>query len=302
MDRNQKTHVKPRSKRVHLVNLFRWRSAVALASCLVTIVASFTAIGYSFVSITLKEVREMFRWFTVDSNLLTALAAVLIVPFAIEGMGKKRLTYPKWVQRIHYAGTICLAVTMFFAVACISWYDPVLAFGGVNFFLHIISPVMIIVSFFMVESNHKLDRRDNLLSLIPITSYGALYFYHVIIAKNWNDHYNLNAYIPFYVSAVLMFLVSYTVGWLIRMAYNRLLAVREKKLKQIWNDDLDPVSIRIEIYSLGYHAGLYEEEDDLSIPFDILEEVSDRFDIKLEVLSRAYTKGAIDGLKDKKST
>ena len=71
MKRNEK-------KRIHLVNLFRWRSTVAFAACLITILFSLGGVGYSFVSVTLKEVREMFKWFTIDSNILTALAATIL--------------------------------------------------------------------------------------------------------------------------------------------------------------------------------------------------------------------------------
>lgn len=284
------------TRRVHLVNLFKWRSGVALAACLITLVVSFGAIGYSFITIPLEAVRGMFKWFTVDSNLLTGLAAVMIIPFAAEGISRKRLTYPKWVQRIHYSGTICLTLTLIFACGFISWYDPVTAFGGVNLYLHILCPVMILVSFFMVESNYKLDRRDNLIALLPIAAYAVWYYYNVIVTGKWDDHYNLNAYIPIQASAVLAFILSYLIGWLIRTMYNRLISWRERKRKLIWEEDIDPVSVRIEIYSLGFHAGLYEEKEDVSVPFDILEDVSRRFDIKLEDLARAYTKGAIDGM------
>lgn len=287
------------NKRKHLINLFKWRSVVAVIACLITVTVSLTAIGYSFISITLEEVREMFRWFTVDSNLLTALAAMLILPFAIEGISKKRLTYPKWVQRIHYSGAICLSMTMVFAVGFISWYDKEIAFGGANLFLHILCPICVITSFMMVESNYTLTRKDNLLALIPLVIYGVIYYYNVMITGAWYDHYNLNAYIPIQISVVLAFILAYLLGWIIRIVYNRLLDHREKKLKLIWQEDLDPVTVKIEIYSLGTHAGLHQEKDDVTIPFDLLEDVSERFDIKLEDLSRAYTKGVIDGMKER---
>ena len=140
-------------KRVHLINLFRWRSIVALCACLITLVFSLVPIGYSLQYLTLEDVRRLFRWFTTDSNILTGLSAILIVPYAIEGISKKRLTYPKWLQRIHYAGTNCLTLILVFTVFFISQYDRSMAFGGTNFFLHIICPIMITVSFFMTESN-----------------------------------------------------------------------------------------------------------------------------------------------------
>ena len=288
-------------KRVHLINLFRWRSIVALCACLVTLFFSLVPIGYSLQYKSLDGIRHLFRYFTNDTNIMTALAAVLIVPYAIEGISKKRLTYPKWLQRIHYAGTTNLLLILVFSVCFISQYDPVLAFGNANFFLHIICPIMITISFFMTEANYPLDRKDNLIALIPVFSYACLYLYKVIIAKTWPDLYMLNAYIPFYVSAVLMFLLAYLLGWLIRFLYNKLRSFREKKLKLIWGEELDPVTIRIEIYSLGFHAGLHENKENISVPMDILQDVADRFDLKVEDLAKAYLKGTIEGLKEKEN-
>ena len=288
-------------KRVHLINLFRWRSIVALIACLITLIFSLGAIGFSLQYQTLQDIRKLFRWFTTDSNLLTGLSAILIIPYAIEGISKKRLTYPKWLQRIHYAGTNCLMLVMAFTILFISRYDRQMAFGRANFFLHIICPIMITISFFMTESNYPLDRKDNLIALIPILCYACVYLFNVIITQRWPDMYMLNAYIPFYVSAVLMFLLAYILGWLIRILYNRLRSFRDRKLKLIWKEELDPVTIRIELYSLGYHAGLYEDKENISVPFDILEDVADRFDLKLDDLARAYLKGVIEGIREKET-
>ncbi len=192
------------SRRVHLVNLFRWRSAAALAACLLTLALALWAIGYSFVSGTLKEVREMFRWFTIDANVITALAAALLIPFAVQGVGRKRLTYPKWMLLIHYSGTLCLMLTMAMTCGVISWADPRGAFGGANLFLHVVCPALIAVSFFMVEANHTLDRKDTLIALIPVAAYAALYGIKVFVTKAWADHYRMDEMLPVYVSAPLV--------------------------------------------------------------------------------------------------
>lgn len=102
-------------------------------------------------------------------------------------------------------------------------------------------------------------------------------------------------------SVPILFVLVFGLGWLIRIVYNRLLARRRKTLRRIWEDGLDPVTVRIEIYSLGVHAGLREEKNALTVPFDILEEVSERSGIRLEDLSRAYIKGAIEGLRGKET-
>ena len=91
----------------------------------------------------------------------------------------------------------------------------------------------------------------------------------------------------------------YVIGWVIRIVHNRLLKYRETKLKMVWNEDLDPITVKIEIYSLGTHAGLHQEKDSVTVPYDILEQVSQKFNVRLEDLSRCYNKGVIDGLKEK---
>lgn len=286
-------------KNVHLINLFKWRSKVTLVACIVTLVLTSGSVIYGVVTDTPETVKTEFEWFTIDSNLFMTLATMMIIPFAIEGIQKKRLTYPKWAQRIHYAGVINTTLTMVFVLFVISWYDPLLAFGEENFFLHIVCPLLVLISFFMVESVHPLTRVDNIRSLFPFAVYAALYIINVVFLKKWDDHYMLNTFLPFYISLPLVTTLIYVIGWVIRIVHNRLLKYRETKLKMVWNEDLDPITVKIEVYSLGTHAGLYQEKDSVSVPYDILEQVSERFGVGLEELSRAYNKGVIDGLREK---
>ena len=287
------------TKRVHLVNLFKWRSITALIACLVTLFLSVGSIAYGIITDAPETVNTEFEWFTIDSNLFMAFAAMMIIPFAIEGIQKKLFTYPKWALLIHYAGVINTTLTMIFTLCFISWYDPVLAFGEENKYLHILCPFLVLMSFFLVEARHTLTRKDTLVALIPFSIYCFFYVYNVVFAKNWDDHYMLNTFVPFYVSLPLMYLLVYTIGSLIRLVHNRLLKYRDRELKTIWDEELDPITVKIEVYSLGTHAGIHEEKDNISVPFDILEEISERFDIRLEELARAFSKGVIDGLKEK---
>lgn len=152
----------------------------------------------------------------------------------------------------------------------------------------------------MVESEHRLKRRDTLVGLLPFSIYAFLYLFHVVILRVWDDHYQLNARIPFYYTMPMMFLLAISIAIIIRGIHNKILKARQQTLRQMWNEKLDDVSVKIEMYSLGYHAGLHQDEQDISIPFDILKDISKRFHIKLEELSKAYTKGVIVGLEEKK--
>ena len=290
------------TNKIHLVNLFKWRSVVALIACAITILFTLGSVAYRLLTApTLEQVRTEFEWFTTDSNLLTAFAALMILPFAVEGIKRKRMVYPKWLFIIHYAGTICTSLTLVFTVFIISWYNPQLAFGGANFFLHTICPLAVLISFFMVESNHSITKLDVFHGLIPFIAYSLIYFYSVVIAQTWEDHYMLNTFFPFYVSIPLMYILAFIIASIIRYIHTFLQNYRQKKLKSIWENELDAVTIKIDIYSLGIHAGLHQGKEDVSIPYDILEEVGNKFDIKMEDLVDAYMKGVIEGFKEKQS-
>ena len=291
--------MKHTNKRIHLVNLYKWRSVVAFIACTVTIVLTLGSVVYGILTEPGDTVKTEFEWFTVDSNCLTAFAAFMILPYTVEGIRKKRFVYPKWVLLAHFAGTICITITLAFVLGFISWYDPQLAFGDENFFLHIVCPITVLVSFFMVESDFTLTRRDSLIALIPFLAYALLYFYNVVIARNWEDHYMLNTFAPAYLSLPAMCVLAFVISEIIRAVHNRLVQYRDKKRKAIWSEDLDPVSVKIEVYSLGVHAGLHQEKEDTSLPLDILEEISERFGIKTKDLANAYTRGVIEGRKER---
>ena len=290
------------SKRIHLVNLFKWRSVVALIACILTIIFTTGSVVYGILTSPGETIKTEFEWFTVDSNLLTACAALMILPYTVEGIRKKRLMYPKWVHIIHYAGTICVSITHIFVLFFISWYDPELAFSEENLFLHIICPLAVIISFFMVEPSDHLSKKDVFFGLIPFFTYSVLYFYNVVISGAWEDHYKLNTFVPFYVSIPIVYVIAYVLAEIIRFIHNKILNYRERKLRAIWDEELDSVSVKIEISSLGFHSGLKQDKDDISIPFNILEEISKKFDIKLEELINAYTVGIINGVKEKSNT
>ena len=291
--------MKKTTKRIHLVNLYKWRSITALIACLITVVLTSGSVVYAVANDSSQIVNSEFEWFTVDSNCLTAFAAIMIIPYAIDGIRKKRFVYPKWALMIHYAGAICTTLTLVFALCFISWFNPELAFGEENVFLHIVCPLTVLISFFMVESSYKLTIKDTLIALIPFIAYSLLYLYNVVFARSWDDHYMLNTFAPYYVSMPLMYLITYHIAVFIRKIHNKLVSYREKKMKILWDDDISPVEVKIEMYSLGFHAGLHQNVYDVSIPFDILYDVSNRFDISVSDLSKAYVKGAIDGLKER---
>ena len=122
-----------------------------------------------------ENVSKLFRFFTTLSNILTALASGFIIPYAVNGIRKQRFSYPKWMSMMHCSGTICTTLTFVFAMAFILPFNRESAIGGYNFYLHVICPLAVLISFFMVEINKKFTYKDMFICVFPAFIYTVVY-------------------------------------------------------------------------------------------------------------------------------
>ena len=242
---------------------------------------------------------KLFRYFTIVSGVYGLIVMIMLIPFAINGLINKRFTYNRWMAMLHYSTAICTSVVFVFALCFISFYDPILAFGGYNFNLHFICPVMILVAFLTVESATQFTIKDSLICIIPIIVYSLIYFYNVVVVHNWEDLYNFNTYLPFYISMPLIYLFVFLIADVLRRLNNIKNRYVRKSLTKSWDNDVDAVSIKIDLYGLGRYVGLHGESNSINLNFDVLTAIADAYDIKMEELTNAYTKGVIDGQKEK---
>lgn len=295
------------SGKQYLLNLQKWRSRTAILACLITFAAAMYAVAGGLVLYAQdgESPLGLMQYFTTNSNILTAVSALMILPFAIEGIRKKRFSYPKWAAMLHFAGTICTTLTMIFAICFISWNNPTFAFGGYNFLLHVVCPAMVLISFFMVESDFHYSIRDVLLCMIPFFLYGIVYFFNVVILGpehgGWQDLYALTSFLPAYISGPLMCLLAFGVAMAIRAVYHRIGQQRRTQLMKRWSAEMDPVEIRIELYGLGRYMGAHEDEHFAVLPLDIIRMLGDRYRLSEEELIRPYIRGLLDARKEHRS-
>ena len=293
-------------RRHYIIGLYKSRSIIALIACLSALLFSVNGILFGLVRYTQNGVApaELFRFFTVDINCITALGAGMLVPFAVEGIRKKKFSCPRWTVKLHYIGTSCITLIMFFAVFVISWTDPIMAFGEANFYLHILCPVMVVVSFFFIESNYRYTVKDALLCLIPVLIYGVIYIIEVVVIGEarggWPDYYYFTINAPVAVSVAAMLAIMFGVAMLIGRVSNRLSKYRLEKLeKGLWDDEVSPVEIKIELFGLGRYMGRREESGNAALPLDIIELIAYKYGLGKEELIRAYIKGLMDGIEMK---
>ena len=65
---------------------------------------------------------------------------------------------------------------------------------------------------------------------------------------------------------------------------------------------IDPVELKLEVYELGRLYGTCDDENDLSIPYDLLKQLAGHYTegTTLDELFRMYTAGLLAGVNEKK--
>lgn len=141
-------------KNDYVTKLMKRRSIIALCAGLLTIMLGFYGIiaGVNRTNVVLgKNGFVSFIYFTMIANTLAALSATFTIPFAVEGIRKKRFTLPRWIALMHYSAAISVTVMLSCVICFISWVSPDDAFGGANIITHIFCPVLILISFFRLR-------------------------------------------------------------------------------------------------------------------------------------------------------
>ena len=283
----------------YLIDLERKRSVIALVAGILVFCITSGAVRFVIeYNVGLSESR--LHYFTTLSNLLSAVGAAFMIPYAVEGIRKKRFTLPRWVVLLQYAGASCVAITMMSAICLILPTQGLSAFSGTDFWLHLITPICTIVLFQSVETGVSLTRRHTLLALIPYWAYMIVYYIMVVIIGKekggWSDFYMTGHFWPVWISILLMLAVGFGVATVLRVIQNRRAASSRSRITRLWREDMDPTELRIEAFGLGRYMGKHCQGSELTIPVDIFQMMAERFDVSAEDLIRAFVKGALDSM------
>lgn len=160
---------------------------------------------------------KTFRYFTTDSNLLAALASLIILPFSLRTFFGVTEGLPLWVQTVKYIA-VCSVTLTFLTVVC--FLAPTQGWGrmfsGANLWLHLICPLLCILSYLFLESRNRLPFSATFAALIPIVLYGAVYLIAVVFVGEsgggWKDFYGFNRGGMWFVALPLLLGVSYLIA------------------------------------------------------------------------------------------
>ncbi len=292
-----------KARKKYLISLEETRSIVALAAGILVFFCTLAAILIKVEVYMIEMGEHPLHYFTVLSNFLSAIGAAFMIPYAVEGIRKKRFVLPRWVVLFQYSGATCVAVTMVTSLALILPTQGSTAVTGTNFWLHVVTPILTVVLFQCVETGIAFTRRDSLIVLIPYWVYMAVYYVMVILIGKerggWSDFYMTRAYWPLWVSLVLMLAMGFVISAVLRVVQNRRAAQSWKRIARAWSEDLEPTQLLIEAFGLGRYIGAKCSSGELTIPLDIFTVMAGKYDVSLEKLTKAYTKGALDTIEER---
>lgn len=203
-------------------NRIKITGIIPAASNIVFAVMAITAVAWYFNDNGTFNPHEfhVFRYYTTDSNLLAAAAAVAVAVCELRGVRSKAAAVFKFIG----ASTVSLT---FMTVLC--FLGPITSYQGVYsdeaFWLHLVCPLGFVMTFVFLDlRGERISRGALLWSLIPTAIYGAIYIVMVVIlgenGGGWPDFYLFNVGGRWYLTLPIMVAAAAALAALLRLARN----------------------------------------------------------------------------------
>ena len=156
---------------------------------------------------------KCFKFFTVDSNILMALASIPALIFEITNVIYNKNRMPKVIIVLKYIGTVAVLVTFLTTALFLPlMYDFFELFQGMNFYLHLYCPIFALVSL-LIETQEELKFKNAFLSALPVVIYGFIYILMVKYMGTWEDFYGFDINGLGIVSYIVMIVLTFILGF-----------------------------------------------------------------------------------------
>jgi len=142
----------------------------------------FTGFTFMPASKLLEATRmEMFKFYTIDSNILVGIISFILVIWETKLLNKKVKVIPNSIYVLKFVATSAIILTfittLFFLVPQYGLYAM---YNNSNLFFHLIVPVLAIVSYVFFEK-HNNKYKYAILGIIPMFLYSIYYAGMIII-------------------------------------------------------------------------------------------------------------------------
>ncbi len=183
----------------------------------VLIAAVWMAVGSSLRALTATKFGAL-KFFTVDSNILVGVAALLMA------ISQSKEKVAPWLYTLKLVATVSVVITMLVTVFYLGFVVPTgyfSLFQGSNFIFHLLVPVLSFIAFVFFEKTDCIAFKCNFFSFIPLILYGIYYAVSVMThmengvvqpGYDWYQFFKLGAksmliVYPFFLG--FSFLISY---------------------------------------------------------------------------------------------
>jgi len=163
-----------------------------------------------------------FRFFTIDSNVLAATASLLLIPFNIKSIKSNKDELPTNLLLFKFIGTIAVTLTLMVVLLFLgpmNGYPKM--FEDVNIYLHLICPLISLISFMFFEKGLTIDSKKVVYGLIPVIIYGTIYAINVLVIKVWEDFYHFNIGGYWYITYLVIILATYLFSLIVSKVHNK---------------------------------------------------------------------------------
>ena len=225
----------------------RNRCILAIVICSILCFLVFIAVTDQLLrepDVLIKEVGwKAYNMFTVLSNILMAVAAAMCIPFAVDGMRYRNYHLPRWYVNLMYMGTTGVAITFLIALTVLSpaaGFYRVMLFSN-NILFHLTCPILSILLFFFINSDHRIKWQSTFIAIIPVVLYALVYVLMVFIigeeAGGWRDHYQIYRiaeYLPLPVILLILCLISFGIATVLRLVHNAIHKRRKADMERYY--------------------------------------------------------------------
>lgn len=122
---------------------------------------------------------EMFKYYTVDSNIFVGLVSLILLIYESRYLKNKKFI-PRWVYVLKFISTASITLTfvttLIFLTPQYGFYEM---YNNSNLFFHLIVPLLTIISYVFFE---KYDNEyiDSFFGVVPMMIYSIYYIYNIV--------------------------------------------------------------------------------------------------------------------------
>ncbi len=177
---------------------------------------------------------DSFKFFTTDSNILSMVASIVMIIHEIQLLRGKNARIPRGVILFKFVATVAVTVTFCTVMLFLGFiYGYGFLLSGTAFHMHLVGPLLALISFIMLENLGTIRFRESFLGIIPVTLYGAVYLTMVVVIgeKNggWMDFYAFNRGGRWYLTVLIMHIAAFLICVFVYKLHNYFVKREERK-------------------------------------------------------------------------